>query len=286
MQPESSLAPANLFNVDGLVAVITGGGTGIGLMMAAALENNGATVYIVGRRKDVLDRAVHERSRHGKMRAVKCDVTCREQLLELAQTVRTEQGRVDLLVNNAGAAYGVRQRSTEGSDVRALQAALWDSAGPEDFARCFDINVTATYYTTIAFLDLLAAANDRRPLHSPTSQVITVSSVAALRRDERQYSIPYALSKSAVVHLAKMFVNIFKDLKIRSNVICPGIYPSEMTTFLKEEAIREGVPLQRAGTQEDMAGLILFLASPAGAYVDGTVHITDGGRLSLFPSTY
>ena len=84
---------------------------------------------------------------------------------------------------------------------------------------------------TIAFLDLLAAGNAQRPMDAPTSQVITVSSVAALRRDEKQFSIPYALSKSAVLHLAKMFVGIFKDFNIRSNVIAPGLYPSGMISL-------------------------------------------------------
>lgn len=287
-----ALSYADLFSVVGQVVVVTGGGTGIGLMIATALENNGATVYIVGRRKEVLEQAVRERSRYGKMRAMQCDVTNRDELLALAAAVRAEEGHLDLLVNNAGVACGSINKTSAlcGSDpvsVRLLQEELWSSAAPLDFSHTFDVNVTSVYYTTVAFLDLLHIANARRKgAGAPTSQVIIISSVAAFRRDEHQFSLPYALSKSAVTHLAKMFVGMFKELKIRSNVIAPGFYPSEMTGFMTDEMIQEGVPLQRAGTTEDMAGLILFLASKAGAYVDGTVHLTDGGRLSLFPSTY
>ncbi|ETW82144.1 hypothetical protein HETIRDRAFT_475616 [Heterobasidion irregulare TC 32-1] len=282
--------PARLFSVEGAIAVITGGGTGIGLMMATALEHNGATVYIVGRRLAVLEQVAKERSRHGKLIPVQCDVTSRESLGELASMIRKRHGYINLLVCNAGIAAGFNKPPARGDkrDIRALQESLWNGPSPQDFARTFETNVTSVYYCVVAFLDLLHEANVRSSGKDPvTSQVITVSSVAALRRDERQYSYPYTLSKAASLHLGKMFTNVLSEWKIRSNVICPGIFPSEMTSsVIPDEHIMNDVPLQRAGDQQDIAGIILFLASRAGAYVDGTVHITDGGRLSTFPSTY
>ncbi|KAI0060383.1 NAD-P-binding protein [Artomyces pyxidatus] len=283
------LDPAQLFSVAGTVAVVTGGGTGIGLMMAAALENNGATVYIVGRRLPVLEKAAKERSRYGRMFALQGDVTSRESLLGVVEVIRERHGYINLLVNNAGVAHGIMQKY-EHQDIRSLQNELWNAASPRDFGMSFEANVTGVYYSTVAFLELLHNGNVRRAiaeLHPVTSQVITVSSVAAFRRDDRPYSIPYTLSKVASTHMGKMFANILKDWKIRSNIIAPGIYPSEMTNgVIPDSHVARDVPLQRAGRLEDIAGLILFLASKAGGYVDGTVHITDGGRLSMFSSTY
>ncbi|THH12863.1 hypothetical protein EW146_g7289 [Bondarzewia mesenterica] len=283
--------PSRLFSVEGVVAVVTGGGTGIGLMIATALEHNGATVYIVGRRMSVLEQAVNERSINGRMIPVQCDVTSRESLLELVSIIRERSGYINLLVCNAGIVAGFQrpQPAEDRSDIRALQERLWNGPSPQDFARTFETNITSVYYCTVAFLELLHEGNMQGAMgrDKVTSQVITVSSVAALRRDERAYSYPYTLSKVASLHLGKMFTNVLSEWKIRSNVICPGIFPSEMTSgTIPDEHIKNDVPLQRAGDLQDMAGLILFLASRAGAYVDGTVHITDGGRLSLFPSTY
>lgn len=88
------------------------------------------------------------------------------------------------------------------------------------------MNVSAVYYTTVAFLGLLDEGNKRGVLPGVSSQVITISSLAALRRDEKQLSASYSASKAAVIHLAKIFVSLFKDFEIRSNIIAPGIFPS------------------------------------------------------------
>ncbi|KZV70418.1 NAD-P-binding protein [Peniophora sp. CONT] len=256
-------------------------------MMATALENNGATVYIVGRRVDVLEKAARENNRHGKLLPVQCDITSREDVLALASKVREREGYIDLLVNNAGIVVPTHKPGSHTGDIKELQAQLWASGTAENWARTFDVNVTAVFNMTVAFLDLLAAGNARRAAGEPTSQVITVGSIAGFRRDDKLFSLSYPASKSAVTHLAKSFTGVFKDFKIRSNVIAPGLYPSEMTeNLLTDDLVKAGVPLGRSGSANDAAGLILFLASKAGAYVDGTVHFTDGGRLSLFSSTY
>ncbi|KAI0049425.1 NAD-P-binding protein [Auriscalpium vulgare] len=259
-------------------------------MIATALEHNGATVYIVGRRLPVLEKAAKERSRYGRMLPLQGDITSRESLLVIVDIIRQRHGYIDLLVNNAGVAQGIIRKYDHQGDIRSLQDTLWNAASPQDFTDVFDANVTGVYYCTVAFLELLHDGNVRRSRTDPhhvTSQVITVSSVAAFRRDDRPYSIPYTLSKVASTHMSKMFANILKDWKIRSNVIAPGIFPSEMTNgLIPDSHVARDVPLQRAGKLEDIAGLTLFLASKAGSYVDGTVHITDGGRLSMFSSTY
>ncbi|KAJ3855809.1 hypothetical protein EV368DRAFT_33859 [Lentinula lateritia] len=290
---DHQFSPLKLFNVEGLVAVVTGGGSGIGLMMATALENNGAVVYIVGRRHEVLERAAQENSRFNNIIPLQGDITDRESLLAVVQIVKARHGYIDLLVNNAGIAR----------NLYAFQSALWDSGTPDDFAETFATNVTAPYYTTVAFLELLHQGNLRQqetafssfmsfpPFHS--SQVITVSSSGSFRVDPKIVSMSYTLSKTATTHLGKCLANLLAPWSIRSNVLAPGVWPSEMTNSrlspnfkLDPRVMAMSVPLKRAGTEEEMAGTILFLASKAGAYVNGAVWLIDGGRVNSVASSY
>ncbi|KAJ6584509.1 hypothetical protein B0H19DRAFT_980134 [Mycena capillaripes] len=322
---EDPLSPQHLFNVDGLVAVVTGGGSGIGRMMAAALENNGATVYIVGRRLDVLQTATTEISKHGKIIPLEGDVTDRDSLLSLVDEVNNRHGYIDLLVNNAGIARNLYEHplpspgdsspvsqspDPSGSApsvpcIKSFQASLWDSGSPEDFAETFATNVTSVYYTTVAFLDLLYQGNVRKLEKSPSpmgrprppqhsSQVLAVSSSGGFRLDAKILSPSYTLAKAACTHLGKLLANLLAPWGIRSNVIAPGVFPSEMTSGIfpgvglgpPGATFIDSVPLKRAGTEEEMAGAILFLASRSGAYVNGAVWLVDGGRIGTVPSSY
>ncbi|KAF8558272.1 NAD(P)-binding protein [Imleria badia] len=361
-----STDPACLFNVEGQVAVVTGGGTGIGLMIAMSLEHNGATVYIIGRRLDVLQKAAQENNKYGKIIPLQGDITSRDSLLSMAQTVKSQHGYIDLLVNNAGIARNLlppnlpsplddtdisREETTP--SIKSFQDILWNTGGPAGFAETFETNVTAVYFTTVAFLELLHFGNLRRgalppklvtkpnnllngatgedgshrastsngtstPYHSlppspcdtspplpmdastavstvsvkglppPTSQVITVSSSGSFRVDARILSVSYTLAKHACTHLGKLLANLLADWNIRSNVLCPGVWPSEMTSLahLTPALLARAVPLGRSGTLAEMAGPILFLAGRAGAYVNGAVWLVDGGRVGQVASSY
>ncbi|KAH8085989.1 NAD-P-binding protein [Cristinia sonorae] len=282
---------ATLFNVQGMVAVITGGGTGIGLMMAKALENNGATVYIVANRLEILEEAARNNNRYGKIIPLRCDVSCRESILGIVKTIKERHGYINLLVNNAGVAHNLLPKlptptSTNG-DITAFQDVLWNAGTPEEFAHSFDVNTTGIWYTTVAFLELLDAGNKQGNMEGVTSQVVTVASGGAFRKDDKVFSVSYTLSKAAATHLGKMMANFLNDWQIRSNVVAPGIWLTPMTEGVVDDAIvKAGVPMNRVGDINDMGGLILFLASKAGSYVNGTVQLIDGGRLTLFPSTY
>ncbi|KAH8119228.1 NAD-binding protein [Phellopilus nigrolimitatus] len=281
-----SLQVESLFSVEGTVAVVTGGGTGIGLMIATALENNGATVYILGRRLEVLKNAAEKHAKHGKLIPLQCDVTSRENLISVVETIKQQQGFVNVLVNNSGVMYNVAKAPEPTDDIKTFQEKLWSAGTPEEFTKTFDVNVTAVYYTTVAFLELLDAGNRRATSpEEPTSQVITISSIGGLRRDEFVFSISYSASKAASNHVGKLLANTLRRWKIRSNVIAPGLYPSEMTGGLSG-ASPDKIPLERLGQAQDMGGLALFLVSKAGAYVSGGVHVTDGGRLGLFASSF
>lgn len=358
--------PAALFGVEGQVAVVTGGGTGIGLMIATALENNGATVYIIGRRLEVLEKAAKDNNKFGKLIPLQGDITCRQSLTKLVEIVRTRHGYIDLLVNNAGIARNLLPSqlpspldgpADASPSIKAFQSVLWDTGSPQGFAETFDTNVTAVYFTTVAFLELLHLGNLRRgdlpPIMSlrppvfnkepgddvsndrgstsfspsvashslpptspsppaslpaglsstdstqathlpekcipqPTSQVITISSSGSFRIDARVLSISYTMAKSACTHLGRLLANLLAEWGIRSNVLCPGVFPSEMTStqHLTPALLAQAVPLGRAGVLSDISGPILFLAGPAGAYVNGAVWLVDGGRVGSVASSY
>ncbi|KZT37285.1 NAD(P)-binding protein [Sistotremastrum suecicum HHB10207 ss-3] len=289
----SSFNPNSLFNVKGLVAVVTGGGTGIGLMLTRALESNGATVYIVGRRLEVLEKAAKENTTVGNIIPLQGDITSKTDLLRIVSTIKSQTGYINLLVNNSGTLgpqYKLLPKATAGSgkSIEELQELLWNNGSAEQFTDVFHVNVTGIWFSTVAFLGLLDAGNKPgNALEGTTSQVVTVSSIAAFRRDKTPFSAAYSASKAAATHLGKILATLLADYDIRSNIIAPGIYPTEMTTGMIPEVVPPvAVPLRRAGHPDDVAGLILYLGSRAAAYTNGTVFLTDGGRLGLFPSTY
>ncbi|KAL6304422.1 NAD-P-binding protein [Sparassis latifolia] len=264
-------------------------------MIATALESNGAIVYIVSRNQENLDRAVREHSHRGNLIALQGDVTDRESLKAVTETIQARHGYVNLLINNAGIVRNVLPTplpppapgaTTDADGIVALQDLLWNAGTPEDFDTTFRVNTTAAFYCSVAFLRLLHAANLRTSTsQGGTSQVITISSGASFRKDGHT-SVSYSLSKIAVTHLGKSLAHMLKDWNIRSNVIAPGLFPSDMTTNVTEETVKRMVPAGRMGDINDIGGLVLFLASKAGSYVNGVAHIIDGGRLTLFPSVY
>ncbi|KAI0345608.1 NAD(P)-binding protein [Trametopsis cervina] len=259
-------------------------------MMAKTLENNGATVYITSRRLDILEKAANENNKYGNIIPVQCDITNQANIQGLVDTIKARHGFVNLLVNNAGVALNLLPQlpTPQTGRITAFQRALLQAGTPEDFTRTLEINVTAQYYSAVLFLELLDAGNKRGNMRGVTSQIITVASGAAFRSDDKLFSASYTLSKGAAVHLGKMLARFLKDWQIRSNVFAPGFFFSEMTEPLEltDDQVRQVAPLHRAGSEDDIAGMILYMASKAGAYINGSVQLVDGGRQLLFPSTY
>ena len=148
----------------------------------------------------------------------------------MVETIKQQQGFVNVVVNNAGAMYNNAKPPAPSDDIKAMQEKLWNAGTPEEFVKTFEVNVAAVYYTSVAFLELLDAGNKRSlPKGEPASQIITIASIGGLRRDERVFSISYSTSKAAVLHFGKILSNTLKPWKIRSNIICPGIFPSGMS---------------------------------------------------------
>ena len=245
---------SKLFRVDGMVAAVTGGGTGIGLVMARALLGAGAKkVYILGRRRDVLEKAASESSAElkkastssgtsGVMIPVECDVTSKASLQSAVDFVTKDAGYLNLLVANSGIG-GPGARYGAGKSVAELRRELFEEVDMADFTHAFHVNVTGAYFTMLAFLELLDAGNKHAVSYAKDdgtvfgvpsadassnpqvpavqSQVIFTSSISAFSR--AYVSGPaYAGSKAAIAHLTKHSSSNLAEHGIRVNALAPG----------------------------------------------------------------
>ncbi|KAI9054152.1 hypothetical protein LZ554_001323 [Drepanopeziza brunnea f. sp. 'monogermtubi'] len=279
-----------LFSMKGHVCLITGGGTGIGLMATQALAANGAKVYITGRRMEALENAAktHEPSMGGQIIPIgPCDVTKKEDLERLVAEIEGKEKYLSLLVCSAG--ISGPKAEPESEKATELKKTLFEGESFGEWSDTFNTNVSTVYFTTVAFLPLLQAG---RESHGHLSaSVIVISSMSGIMR-HAQGHFSYNASKGATVHLSKLMSYEFKKAGIRVNSIAPGYFPSEMTTGesgvdqkseLPDEKIEEKghVPAKRAGSDEEMAQGILFLAK--NKYVNGEVIAIDGGVLLEVP---
>ncbi|KAF2163790.1 hypothetical protein M409DRAFT_68353 [Zasmidium cellare ATCC 36951] len=293
MEP-SIVDRTRLFSVEGIVAVIDGGGTGIGLMFARALAANGARkVYIVGRRKEILKSAAQSASINGNVIPVVGDVTSKTSLLAIAEKVKQEVGYINLLICNSGYYPPRLNIKSEQSISDIAHKALQQD--PEEWNRTFATNTTAVAFTSFAFLTLLDAGNTPPNSFCPgvKSQILVTTSIGAFNRNNSE---AYHFSKSAATHLVKSFASSFAPYHIRVNGIAPGLFPTDLAAGLFDPNVaepsvegslaRDFVPAERLGGTSDMAGFVLYAASQAGAYVNGNVMVVDGGRLGVVPSSY
>ncbi|KAF8858433.1 putative Rhamnolipids biosynthesis 3-oxoacyl-reductase [Acephala macrosclerotiorum] len=293
----SNLDINNLFGVKGMVAVITGGGSGLGLYVAKALDANGAkAVYIIGRREETLKKAASQ-GINGTIIPIVGDVTSKFSLSSVAERIQKEQGFINVLFANSGIIGVDISKTSLPKDrkptVKEFKDAMWEPS-IEDFTQAFHVNVSGVFYTTLAFLELLDEGNKRGNVEQK-SNIIVTSSIAGFSRAIAA-GVSYSASKAGTNHLVKMLATYFSDYKIRVNGIAPGMFPSEMTAeqaaFKGGDPTKEGgldrkiTPLERSGKEEDMAGTAIYLMSRGGAYLDGCIVVPDGGRLGELPATY
>ncbi|KAJ5634336.1 hypothetical protein N7528_002178 [Penicillium herquei] len=281
-----------LFGVQGLVAVITGGGTGIGKMAAHALLAGGAkAVYILGRRAEALQACRDSSPRPEAIFPIICDVTSKTSLQDACDQVKREIGYCDLLFANAGVPEIPRQ-ILDRSSVKTIQEGLL-CLEMDSYEQIYRINTLGAFQTAVSFLQLLEEGNKRAEVPQK-SQILITSSVTG-KTSASYGTFGYAASKAALNVVANQLAGILLPHKIRVNTLVAGIYSSEMTDGMlkmtcKSDPTVEGaldsscIPLERIGRVEDMIGLILFLASKAGGYISGAELVTDGGMLSIPPS--
>lgn len=307
----AKLQAANLFSVNGLNVIITGGGSGLGAYMARALAVNGAAkIFIVGRREEALQRTKASLpDEYAKaIIPVVGDVSSKTSLASALEAITSTHNTdtADILICNSGiSGPRVDTQDPKTKEALSIDELCKNMLAPDehDITNTYHVNLTGIHLTVATFLPLLAAANAARPTPSadtpfkPRPQIITTSSIGALNRVPL-FNMSYGPSKMGVIHLTKQLATLLAYHNIRANTIAPGIYLSEMTEGMmksqgKYESYniegtwdKEVIPATRSGDEEDMAGVILWLCSRAGAFTNGCVVVTDGGRLSVLPSTY
>ncbi|KAJ7611766.1 hypothetical protein FB45DRAFT_843833 [Roridomyces roridus] len=267
----STLSASSLFNVQGKIALVTGGGSGIGKMIAAGFVKNGASVYIAARKEDQLKEAVADLQKlgGGKVDYIVANVGSKAGCDALIAEFKKREKDLHILVNNSGVTWGAPF-----NDVPEEKG--WDNV--------FAVNVKSIFYMTAGLTDLLtkgATAEDPgRVINiSSTDSIVPLSENAMSGDGNGTWS--YQPSKAAVNHLTTSLAVKLGPSQVTVNAILPGFFPSKMTAFGLRTAgsvlLKEGQPTGRFGTTEDMAGVALFLVSPAGAHVTGAQIILDGG---------
>ncbi|KFX92809.1 hypothetical protein O988_07113 [Pseudogymnoascus sp. VKM F-3808] len=275
--PESARGD-RLFSFKQYVCVVTGGGTGIGLMAAQALIANGARVYIVSSDREALIQTAESlrASQGGSIIPIVCDVTKKEDLIHLVgQIEKRERYGVNLVVAAAGS-EGVRGTAPN-MNAKELQQMLF-AEDQTNWISTFNTNVSAMYFTTVAFLPLLqkcSSGGDAQP------SVIVVASMSGLQSRLSGY-FSYSASKAATIHLSKMMAYEFKEFNVRVNCIAPGYFPSydnEESTADKGGPLEEQTWLlpvgEKGGTESEIAQGVLFLAK--NRFVTGEVLNIDNG---------
>ncbi|TKA69213.1 hypothetical protein B0A55_07738 [Friedmanniomyces simplex] len=288
------LSATALFDVSHVTAVVTGGGTGIGLMVTQALVSNGAKVYITGRREEVLESTVKQyNTGPGSLHALPGDVSSKEGCIKLAKEIEGKESKgIQLLVNNAGIARDDNTKFSsngqpEMSDANAISKHFMQSE-EQQWMDTFQTNVMAQYFMSMAFLPLLAQANASTPGYS--SQIVNVSSISGAMKGSSSGQFAYASSKAAFTHLSRMLATTFAQTKVRVNVIAPGIFPSEMTGGSSGEDnktkldMKPSNPAGRTGHDSDMAATILFLAGKGGVFYNEQIMYPDGGNTLVQPA--
>ncbi|KAB8223079.1 hypothetical protein BDV33DRAFT_167856 [Aspergillus novoparasiticus] len=275
----------NLFNVKGKVALITGGGSGIGLMATQALAVNGAKVYITGRTGEKLDRVaeLYNKNIQGEIIPITSDITDKSSVDKLVQEISSREKYLSILINNAGISSSTQ--TTEKEDPKELRKELFESSAldPKEWDDVYRTNVTQLFMTTTAFLPLLQKGSEQEKGWSST--VINISSISGIVKVS-QHHFAYNASKAAAIHLTKMLAHEIASsgLRIRVNNIAPGVFPSEMTagesdekqkSELAKEKYEGKVPAARPGKDEDMANAVLF--STTNQYLNGQTIVVDGG---------
>ncbi len=249
----------DLFDLTGKTAVVTGGTRGIGLMMARGLLQAGASVHLCSRDAAAVTAAVEELAPYGAVTGTPANLSTEEECAAFASVVAERTDRVHVLVNNAGATWG--------APLEEFPASGWD--------KVLDLNLKAPFFLTRALLPLLeAAATPDDP-----ARVVNVGSIDGLRVPPMP-TYSYSASKAGVHQLTRVLARVLGPRHITVNAVAPGPFPSKMMAATLDafgEVIAANAPLRRIGRDDDMAGVVVYLASRAGSYVTGAVIPVDGG---------
>lgn len=255
------MSTPDLFSLDGRTALVTGGTSGIGRMIADGLIDAGVRVYVASRKAEACARVGAELSERGTCIGIAADLSTEAGCLALAAAIAEREDRIHLLVNNAGATWG--------APLEEYPDAAFD--------KTFAINVKGVFHLTRTLLpQLRAAATEEDP-----ARVVNIGSIDGIRVPITE-NYAYSATKAAVHMLTRhLAATLVKD-HITVNAIAPGPFDSRMMAFVLDDpagrqAVSASVPIGRVGQPSDVAGTVIFLASKAGSYLTGAVIPVDGG---------
>jgi 3-oxoacyl-[acyl-carrier protein] reductase len=250
---------ADMFSLNGRVALVTGASSGLGVQFAKALADNGAAVALVARRADRLKSLKDEiEGKGGRAVAIEADVTDHAAVARAFDTAERAFGTVTILVNNAGIAHG----------GRAVEMP------PEEWRKVLSTNLDAVFFWAQEAARRLLAAKKQ-------GAIVNIASVLGLAVSKG--AVAYAAAKAGVVQVTRALAVELAFKGVRVNAIAPGWFVTEMNDdYLSGEAgdaIKREIPMGRFGNPGDLDGALLLLVSDAGSYITGATIVVDGGQV-------
>lgn len=249
----------DLFRLDNKTAIITGGGRGLGEQMAYALAEAGANIVICSRKIDACRKVAKEIEEkfHVQTLALPCDISNKQQIEEVVQTIVDQFGTIDILVNNSGVSWS--------SSLFDLEENQWD--------KVMDINLKGTFLFSQAVAKVMKKQK--------SGKIINISSVLGLLGVDPRFvnTIAYNTSKGAIIALTRDLSAKLGFYGITVNALAPGLFQTDLTKSLDSisSILLDKIPLKRFGISEDLKATIVYLASPASNYVTGHTLVIDGG---------
>jgi NAD(P)-dependent dehydrogenase (short-subunit alcohol dehydrogenase family) len=248
-----------LFDLTGRSAIITGGSTGLGQQMAEGLAEMGANVVLCARKKERCEQAAAELESLGvKTLALGCDVRNAGDIQKVVEATAAAFGKIDILINNAGASWG--------APVEEMQLEHWN--------KVIETNLTGTF--------LFSQAAGKFMIAQRRGKIINIASIAGMRGAPPEFqAIGYHASKGGVIAFTKDLACKWAMHNINVNAIAPGWFPTNMSGVVIErnrEALRRRIPLGRFGSEFDLKGAAVFLASAASDFITGHILAVDGGQ--------
>ena len=247
-----------LFSLAGRTALITGGSRGIGRMIAAGFLQAGARVYISARKAVACDATALQLSALGRCVSLPADVSTEAGMHALVAAYSARESHLDILVNNAGAAWG--------APFDEFPEAGWD--------KVVDLNLKSPFFLTQALHGQLLAGAAR----GHCAKVIHIASIDGVSVNPQE-TYSYAASKAGLIHLTRRMALRLAPEGIVVSAIAPGAFASDMNRTARDhgDEVAKQIPAGRIGTDDDMAGAAIYLASRAGDYVVGSTLVVDGG---------